>query len=110
MDFDLNTPRLLVLNTTETEDALYYGTGFIGGNAKIRGPADQLTINVKGETKAGTVFKIPLNDTESFGDNSYIHFLTPEEKQAGIMALILILMKLKGWNLILIWILPKMPK
>lgn len=82
MDFDLNTSRLLVLNTTETEDALYYGTGFVGGNAKIRGPADQLNINVNGETKAGTVFKIPLNDTESFGDNSYIHFLTPEEKQA----------------------------
>ncbi|WP_240911308.1 translocation/assembly module TamB domain-containing protein [Yeosuana marina] len=84
LDFDLNTPRFLVLNTTETEDALYYGTGFVGGRATIKGPADQLNINVQGETKAGTVFKIPLNDTESFGDNSYIHFLSPDEKQARI--------------------------
>jgi hypothetical protein len=82
LNFDLNTPRLLILNTTETEDALYYGTGFVGGTATIKGPTDQLVINVVGETKPGTVFKIPLSDTESFGDNSYIHFLSPEEKLA----------------------------
>ncbi|MFH4965221.1 translocation/assembly module TamB domain-containing protein [Gaetbulibacter sp. M235] len=82
LNFDLNTPRLLILNTSETEDALYYGTGFVGGNASIKGPTDQLVISVIGETKSGTVFKIPLSDTESFGDNSYIHFLSPEEKLA----------------------------
>ncbi len=43
---------------------------------------EELSINVIGETKKGTVFKIPLNDNESFGDNSIIHFLSPEEKQA----------------------------
>ena len=71
-----------MLNTTETEEALYYGTGFVGGKAIIKGPTDQLLINVIGETKSGTFFKIPLSDTESFGDNSYIHFLSPEEKRA----------------------------
>lgn len=82
LNFYLNTPRLLVLNTVDSEDALYYGTGFIGGMASINGPTDQLVVNVVGETKSGTVFKIPLNDTESFGDNSYIHFLSPDEKLA----------------------------
>jgi len=82
MNLNLETDRLLVLNTTEDEDQLYYGTGFIGGTANISGPANQLRINVIGATKKGTVFKIPLTDNESFGDNSYIHFLSPEEKQA----------------------------
>ena len=82
LDLELDTDRLLVLNTTETEEALYYGTGFVGGKATIKGPTDQLLISVIGETKSGTFFKIPLSDTESFGDNSYIHFLSPEEKQA----------------------------
>ncbi|HEY5687489.1 MAG TPA: translocation/assembly module TamB domain-containing protein [Yeosuana sp.] len=82
LDLELNTERLLVLNTTETEEALYYGTGFVGGKATIKGPTDQLLISVIGETKSGTFFKIPLSDTESFGDNSYIHFLSPEEKRA----------------------------
>lgn len=82
LDLNLNTPRLLVLDTKDAEDALYYGTGFIGGRASIYGPTEQLVISVVGETKAGTVFKIPLSDTESFGDNSYIHFITKEEKLA----------------------------
>ncbi|WP_223034545.1 translocation/assembly module TamB domain-containing protein [Hanstruepera marina] len=85
LDLDLSTNRLLVLNTQEeTEDAPYYGTGFIGGVASIKGPADELVINVVGETKQGTNFVIPLTDAETFGDNSFIHFLTPEEKRAKL--------------------------
>ena len=82
LDLNLETQRLLVLDTKETEESLYYGTGFIGGSASIFGPTESLSINVIGETKKGTVFKIPLNDNESFGDNSIIHFLSPEEKKA----------------------------
>ncbi|GAA4934676.1 translocation/assembly module TamB domain-containing protein [Algibacter agarivorans] len=82
LDLDLSTSRLLVLDTKESEESLYYGTGFIGGRARISGPTDQLVISVVGETKRGTVFKIPLSDAESFGDNSFIHFITKEEKEA----------------------------
>ncbi|MFI1743189.1 translocation/assembly module TamB domain-containing protein [Thalassobellus sediminis] len=82
LGLDLTTPRLLVLDTKDAEDALYYGTGFIGGRASIYGPTDQLVISVAGETKKGTVFKIPLNDAESFGDNTFINFLTKEQKLA----------------------------
>jgi len=82
LGLNITTPRLLVLDTKETEESLYYGTGFIGGRASIYGPTEQLVINVIGETKRGTVFKIPLSDSESFGDNTYIHFITKEEKAA----------------------------
>ncbi|WP_282136205.1 translocation/assembly module TamB domain-containing protein [Seonamhaeicola maritimus] len=82
LDLNIDTNRFLILDTEETEEALYYGRGFMGGRAEIFGPTEQLTISVTAETKPGTVFKIPLNDTESFGDNSYIHFITKEEKEA----------------------------
>ncbi|OIQ28600.1 MAG: N-acetyl-gamma-glutamyl-phosphate reductase [Bacteroidetes bacterium MedPE-SWsnd-G2] len=82
LGLELTTDRLLVLNTKDSEESLYYGTAFIDGRADITGPADQLLIDVEGRTGEGTVFKIPLNDVESFGDNSYIHFLTQEEKDA----------------------------
>ncbi|WP_372937806.1 translocation/assembly module TamB domain-containing protein [Seonamhaeicola sp.] len=82
LDLNIKTKRLLVLDTEETEESLYYGRGFMGGVAQIKGPTEQLNINVIAETKAGTVFKIPLNDTESFGDNSFIHFVTKKEKEA----------------------------
>ncbi|MFH4968229.1 translocation/assembly module TamB domain-containing protein [Gaetbulibacter sp. M240] len=82
LDLGIQTDRLLVLDTSESEESLYYGTGFIGGVASLKGPTEALVISVVGATKEGTVFKIPLKDTESFGDNSYIHFITPEEKSA----------------------------
>ncbi|HZW62270.1 MAG TPA: translocation/assembly module TamB domain-containing protein [Flavobacteriaceae bacterium] len=84
LDLQLSTPRFLVLNTKETDDALYFGTGFIGGTASIAGPTSNLFIEVDAETKQGTNFKIPLNDSESFGDNTFIKFLSPEEKVARI--------------------------
>jgi len=82
LDLDIDTDRLLVLDTEGDEDALYYGTAFISGDASISGPTDQLVIDVTATTERGTVFKIPLNDTESVGDNSYIRFLSPDEKAA----------------------------
>jgi hypothetical protein len=84
LDLDLNSDKLLVLNTNETEDALYYGTAFVDGNINIKGPTDQLVIKAEVSTEEGTVFKIPLNDTEAFGDSSFIHFLSPEEKKAQL--------------------------
>ncbi|MFC0605793.1 translocation/assembly module TamB domain-containing protein [Winogradskyella pulchriflava] len=99
LGLDLTTNRLLVLNTKESEDELYYGTGFISGSAKIKGPTNQLVIDVEGSTAPGTEFNIPLNDSESFGDNSFIHFLTPEEKAARINGEITETIEVKGLEL-----------
>ncbi|MCL6295288.1 translocation/assembly module TamB domain-containing protein [Jejuia spongiicola] len=99
LDLNIDTNRLLVLDTKETEEALYYGTGFIGGNASIKGPTEELVINVIGETKRGTVFKIPLSDAESFGDNSFIHFITKEEKIAKEQGVDIAFEEVKGLEL-----------
>ena len=84
LGLNISTDRLLVLDTEESEDALYYGTAFISGNAAIYGPTDDLVIDVIATTESGTVFKIPISDTETIGDNSFIHFLSPEEKAARL--------------------------
>lgn len=84
LDLGLNTNRLLVLDTKFEEEALYYGTGFISGNANIYGPVDGLIIDVNATTEKGTEFTIPLSNVESIGDNSFIHFLSPEEKAAKL--------------------------
>ncbi len=99
LGLDLTTKRLLVLNTEETLDELYYGTAFVSGNAQIYGPTDKLVIDVEGSTASGTVFNIPLNDSESFGDNSYIHFLSPEEKAARVNGVAFEQTEIKGLEL-----------
>jgi len=95
----LANDRLLVLDTEEDEESLYYGTGFISGEAKISGPTDELVIDVNATTEEGTVFKIPLNETESIGDNSYVHFLSPDEKKARLEGKEIVLEDIKGLEL-----------
>ena len=91
--------RFLVLDTEGDEESLYYGTAFIKGDTTIKGPIDALVIDVIATTEKGTIFKIPLNETESLGDNSYIHFLTPDEKQARLEGREIILEDLSGLEL-----------
>ena len=99
LGLNISTDRLLVLDTEYNEEALYYGTGFIGGNAAIYGPTSELVIDVIGATRRGTVFKIPINDSESIGDTSFIHFLSPEEKAALLAGEELELEEVKGLEL-----------
>ena len=80
LDLDIDSNRLLVLNTKETEESLYYGTGFVEGNINVSGPMNQLFIEANVTTSKGTIFKIPLNDSEMISENSYIKFLSPKEK------------------------------
>ena len=58
-----------------------------------------MVIDVNATTEKGTIFKIPLNETESIGDNSYIHFLSPEEKRARLEGKEIILEEIKGLEL-----------
>ncbi|MBT8273983.1 MAG: translocation/assembly module TamB domain-containing protein, partial [Bacteroidia bacterium] len=96
LDLNMNSDRLLVLNTSETEDALYYGTAFVDGEIDIEGPTDQLVIKAEVSSEEGTIFKIPLNDAEAFGDSSFIHFLSPEEKEARLKGEVLAVNEIKG--------------
>jgi len=99
LDLSIDSNRLLVLNTSDSEDAMYFGTAFIAGNINIKGPTDQLVIGANVKSEQGTVFKIPLNDTETFGDHSYIHFLTPEEKKSRLKGELIVLERIKGLEL-----------
>jgi hypothetical protein len=80
LNLNLDSKRFLVLNTTDHEDAAYYGTAFIDGNASIVGPTSGLVVTVNAKSEKGTDIKIPINDAQSVSDNEYIHFITEKEK------------------------------
>ena len=84
LDLNIDSNRLLALDTKDSEDAAYFGTAFIDGSAKISGPTDGLVIDVSAESEAGTDIKIPINDAASVGDSEYIHFVTEAEKNNKI--------------------------
>ena len=80
LDLTIDSDRFLVLNTIEQDESLYYGTAFIDGDIDISGPTDQLFIEANVGTSEGTVFKIPLNDSEILSESSYVSFLSPDQK------------------------------
>ncbi|WP_348800081.1 translocation/assembly module TamB domain-containing protein [Flavobacterium adhaerens] len=95
LDLGISSKRLVVLDTQDSEDAAYFGTAFINGNATIKGPTDGLVIKVDAKSEKGTTLKIPINDAESVSENSFIHFITPKEKfnlEKGIVS------KTKNYN------------
>ncbi len=83
MDTKISSDRLLVLNTKEDEQSLYYGTGFIYGNIDMSGPLNKLFIDANVTTSKGTVFKIPLNDSEMIKESSYIKFSNPFDNETN---------------------------
>lgn len=80
LDLNINSKRLLVLDTKDSEDAAYFGTAFINGSATIKGPANGLFIKVDAKSEKGSALKIPINSAESVSENSFIHFITLKEK------------------------------
>lgn len=80
MDLKMNTDRLLVLDTKDSEEAYYFGKAFFNGYGTIEGPVNALVIEANGSSAKGTNLKIPVNESETIGDNSYVHFVTREEK------------------------------
>ena len=77
LDLEILTDKLLVLNTKDSEDALYYGTGIISGSTTLKGPTDDLVIDMQGTTEKGTEFIIPLNYISKISESSLIHFVDP---------------------------------
>ena len=88
LDIKIEADNLLVLDTKNTEEALYYGSAFIDGNASITGLTDQLTIDINAKTMPGTIFVVPLKDIETVDSYSLIHFKSKEtgfkEKQKEV--------------------------
>ncbi|SHM03453.1 translocation/assembly module TamB domain-containing protein [Flavobacterium saccharophilum] len=80
LDLTITSKRLVALDTKDSDDAAYFGTAFINGTASIKGPTESLFIKVAAKSEKGTEVKIPINNVQSVGESSWIHFVTPKEK------------------------------
>jgi hypothetical protein len=81
LNLNINTKNLLVLNTKEKENSLYYGSGFLSGNASIHGFTDKLVIDVQGKTNKGTYFIIPISDVKTVDNVQLIRFVNKNKSE-----------------------------
>ncbi|MBC7744553.1 MAG: translocation/assembly module TamB domain-containing protein [Flavobacterium sp.] len=82
-----NTPNInitivarnfMALNTTARDNPLYYGVAYGTGVFRFDGPTNNLKINIDANTEVGTVFNIPLNSSETVGENDFITFVAKD--------------------------------
>ena len=102
MDMELNTDNLLVLNTKDSEGALYYGTGLMAGRTRLTGYTDELNIAIRGRTNPGTEFIVPLGNVSTVNTTKLIHFESIddlEEEGTEKSKSEVIFERLKGLNL-----------
>ena len=78
IDFDINTNKLMVLNTTAANNPSYYGTAYASGNAGIYGFLEDIKMELNMKTNGGTYFYIPLDGPAEIGNNDFIKFVTKD--------------------------------
>ncbi len=85
INMTVNTSRLLVLNTTRSDNEYFYGKGIASGGVAIKGPLNNLNMNISARTSPNTSIILPL--TESKGqsiETDFIHFVNPKKVRAPI--------------------------
>jgi len=68
--------NLMALNTKFKDNHLYYGLAYGTGTFSFNGPVNNMQINIKASTEAGTIFNIPLNTSSTVGDYDFINFVS----------------------------------
>ncbi|VXD16426.1 translocation/assembly module TamB domain-containing protein [Marinoscillum sp. 108] len=75
VDINMAVRDFQLLNTTASENSLYYGTANATGDISIAGPVEDLIIKAKATTEKGTKLFIPLSESSEITQKDYISFV-----------------------------------
>jgi hypothetical protein len=70
-----NFRKFQVLNTTRKDNDMYFGAAYATGTATVRGPVDDLVVDVRASSEAGTRLALPLDNAAKAEQASYIKFV-----------------------------------
>jgi len=74
LDFDISYKKMLVLNTTEKDNHLYYGKVYGTGNIGLWGFMDKLHMSINHTIDVPSHFYLALDNPEEAGEFDFIHF------------------------------------
>ncbi|HQW06170.1 MAG TPA: translocation/assembly module TamB domain-containing protein [Flavobacteriales bacterium] len=69
---------LMVLNTTVTDNSMYYGKAYAKGELEVSGSVDQLEVTLDASTSAGTDIHLPVGGSTEVGDIGFIRFTSSD--------------------------------
>ncbi len=72
--------QMLVLNTTQKDNNLFYGRLFASGEATIRGDKGQVKMDITARTENNSRFYMPLSDKSTISNAEFVTFVQPEQR------------------------------
>jgi len=76
-DFELSTPKMLLLDTRESDNENFYGKAVGRASLNIRGPEDDIQMNIVGEVNDTSHIFIPTSNSRESAEADYIVFKQP---------------------------------
>lgn len=71
----IGSNRMLLLNTVQNPESLFFGQGYLEGEVRLEGPTKDMKISVEGKTDTDTSIKIPWAEDYGLSDTSFISFI-----------------------------------
>jgi len=79
------TNNIMALNTTRSDNNLFYGQAHAAGMIKISGRASNIRLDMSLTTKPETQINVPLENPESVNEYDFIRFVNPDTLQKDII-------------------------
>lgn len=80
-EFDLKMSELngfQLLNTVSSDNSLFYGKAYATGRMALKGPLDNLLLEATLKSAKGTVFNVPLSDSEDEDGDELLNFVNKD--------------------------------
>lgn len=74
-DLEFKANNIQVLNTTASDNDIYYGEAYASGSTVIKGPVDNLAFNIGLKSEKGTKIYIPLSNPEEISKTGFVTFV-----------------------------------
>jgi len=80
MTYDMfaSTSNIMALNTTGSDNPLFYGIAHASGMIRISGKVARVRLDMSLTTKPGTQINVPLENPESVNQYDFIRFVNPD--------------------------------
>jgi len=86
LDLNISMTDFSAFKNTRSQNPIFYGQARGSGTVSITGPINNIAINVKARTGGNTRVVIPINTTESIGQNDFIFFVVSTSDSTRMMA------------------------
>ncbi|OYT16320.1 MAG: hypothetical protein B7C24_08440 [Bacteroidetes bacterium 4572_77] len=75
VDLKVNAQEFIGLNTYKGMNEIFYGTAVVTGDISIKGPFDNVFLDINANSKRGTNINIPISTTSDVSENNFIVFV-----------------------------------